>query len=110
MQLYVHISGPTLLATVVLLVVVLAELFAVVVAAQEGPGAVSVADVVTAVALALLTRALSSAALVVLAWDEWISTFEMEANSLPFWFRPQHRWPGGGSVSSDLKQEENLMK
>ena len=74
---YIHNSGPTLLAAVVLLVVVLAELLAVVVAAQEGPGAVCVAGVVTAVALALLTRAFSGAALVVLAWDEWISTFEI---------------------------------
>ena len=76
MQLYVHISGPTLLATVVLLVVVLAELLAVVVAAQESPGAVGVPGVITAVALALLARAVGGAALVVLAWNEWM-TFEI---------------------------------
>ena len=57
--------------------VVLAKLLAVVVAAQESPGAVGVTGVVTAVALALLARAVRSAALVVLAWNEWISTFEI---------------------------------
>ena len=68
---------PTLLAAVVLLVVVLAELFAVVVAAQEGPRTVCVTGVVTAVALALLARAVGGAALVVLTWNERISTFEI---------------------------------
>ena len=64
-------------AAVVLLVVVLAKLLAVVVTAQESPGAVGVTGVVTAVALALLARVVGSAALVVLAWNEWISTFEI---------------------------------
>ena len=53
----------TLLTAVVLLVVVLAELLAVVVPALEVPGAVGVIDVVTAVALALLAGVLRGAAL-----------------------------------------------
>ena len=57
--------------------VVLAELFAVVVPAQESPGAVGVAGIVTAVALALLARVVRGAALVVLTWNEWISKFEI---------------------------------
>ena len=62
-----------MLAAVVLLVVVLAELLAVVVPALEVPGAVGVVDVVTAVALALLARVFCGAALEGFAWDELIN-------------------------------------
>ena len=56
-----------MIAAVVLLMVILAKLLAVIVPAQETGAAVSVPGVVTAVPLPLLTRALGSAALVVLA-------------------------------------------
>ena len=62
-----------MLAAVVLLVVVLAELLAVVVAALEVPGAVGVVDVVTAVPLALLAGTVRGAALEGFAWDEEIN-------------------------------------